>query len=279
VPERVLEVSGLRYVYPGRRSHPDRVAVDDVSFSLEAGGSLAIVGGSGAGKTTVVRIVAGLQRASAGRVVVLGRERAAGRVGFSERRRRARELQLVFQDPYTSLDPLRTVRDEVGAVLDLHAHPSRRDRERLVAGLLDQVGLTDRHLDLRPGVLSGGERQRVALARALAAQPRVLLLDEPVASLDVSIQAQILNLLLDLRQTTGVGYVLVSHDLGVVRQVCDHAIVMHAGRVVERGPCAQLLDRPQHPYTRLLLRSVPRPGWTPQRLEPAADGALADTTG
>jgi ABC-type glutathione transport system ATPase component len=272
VLENVLEVSDLRRVFPGRHGEPDRVAVGEVSFTLAAAGGLAIVGDSGSGKTTILRMIAGLDTPSAGRIVVCGQARG-GRAGTRERRRRARETQLVFQDPYSSLDPRRSVREEVGAVLALHFALSSRERERRVAELLDRVGLSSRHASLRPRALSGGERQRVAIARALASEPRVLLLDEPVAALDVSIQAQILNLLLDVRQQTGVAYVFVGHDLSVVRQVCDDVLVMRDGAVVDHGAVEHLFARSDHPYTRLLLESIPRPGWKPVRSSAAAQKA------
>ena len=261
--ERVLEVTGLRRVYPGGRRDPDRVAVDDVSFVLHAGESIAIVGNSGSGKTTTLRMIAGLERPTAGEVTVCGRPRSPRGISASERRRRARETQLVFQDPYSSLDPRRSVADDLGAVLDLHFAPARSDRAQRIAHVMAQVGLSGRHAPLLPGALSGGERQRVAIARALAAQPRVLLLDEPVASLDVSIQAQILNLLTEIRTGTGIACLFVSHDLGVVRQVCDEILVMRDGRVIERGPAATIFDQPHEPYTKRLLESIPRPGWNP----------------
>jgi ABC-type glutathione transport system ATPase component len=252
-------------VYPGRRGEPDRVAVDEISFAVDAGESIAIVGNSGSGKTTTVRMIAGLERPTAGEITVCGRRRSSRRLGANSRRRRARESQLVFQDPYASLDPGRSVRQDLAAVLDLHFSPSGPEKERRITQLLEQVGLSKRHAPLLPRSLSGGERQRVAIARALAAEPRLLLLDEPVASLDVSIQAQILNLLMEVRDATGIASVFVSHDLGVVRQVCDYILVMRDGSVIERGPTPEIFEHPHESYTRLLLRSVPRPGWKPSR--------------
>jgi ABC-type glutathione transport system ATPase component len=262
--ETVLEVTDLRRVFAGRGGEPDRVAVDGLSFSLQAGGGLAIVGDSGSGKTTTLRMIAGLDQPTAGAIVVCGRSRA-GRANTAERRRRARDTQLVFQDPYSSLDPRRSVADELAAVLKLHFGLAGSEREARIAELLELVGMSMRHAPLLPRALSGGERQRVAIARALAAQPRVLLLDEPVSALDVSIQAQILNLLLDIRQQTGVAYVFVAHDLGVVRQVCDEVLVMRDGGVVERGGLQEVFASPRDPYTSLLLASMPRPGWKPVR--------------
>ncbi len=173
---------------------------------------------------------------------------------------------MVFQDPYQSLDRRQRVRDAIGDALRLHA-PSLdgRARRARVEELLDQVGLDARQGSALPRALSGGQRQRVAIARALAATPRVLILDEAVAALDVSIQAQVLNLLAEIRAATGVAYLFISHDLAVVRQLCDEAVVLRGGRVVERGAVDAILASPREPYTRQLIASIPRPGWTPRR--------------
>ncbi|WP_327699185.1 ABC transporter ATP-binding protein [Streptomyces sp. NBC_00459] len=235
-------------------------AVDDVSFAVSPGGSLAVVGQSGSGKTTCARIIAGLEQATDGTIEICGASRSTGRVGRAERLRRAREVQMVFQDPNSSLDPRQTASAAIAEVLGQHG-----DGATKVGELLEQVGLDDRVGRSFPRALSGGQRQRVAIARALAARPRLLILDEAVAALDVSVQAQVLNLLGDLREATGVAYLFVSHDLGVVRQISDDCVVMHNGRIVESGPTAQVLDAPRHEYTRRLLSAVPRPGWIPVR--------------
>ncbi|MHA6757481.1 ABC transporter ATP-binding protein [Streptacidiphilus sp. PAMC 29251] len=262
-----LEVEGLSKVFRGVP------AVDDVSFRLPIGGSLGIVGESGSGKTTTARIVVGLQRPDHGRVRVQGQDRS-DRVhrGRAHRLSRARQVQMVFQDPFLSLDPRISVFDALAEALRLH-FPDR-DHDQRVAQLLDQVGLGSRLAHARPRQLSGGQRQRVAIARALAVEPSVLVLDEAVAALDVSVQAQILNLLADIREQTAVSYLFITHDLGVVRCVTDEVVVMRRGRIVESGPTRQILTSPQHPYTRLLLESVPRPGWNPSRI--AAARAAAD---
>ncbi|MFE5768118.1 ABC transporter ATP-binding protein [Streptomyces sp. NPDC056485] len=261
----VLEAVGLR------RAYGPVLAVDDVSFRLAEGGSLGIVGESGSGKTTTARIVVGLEHADGGRVLVHGRDRGdhgrGGVRGRAGRLARAREVQMVFQDPFLSLDP----RTSVGAALreTLRLHFPGADQARRIAELLDQVGLGAREADALPRQLSGGQRQRVAIARALAVEPAVLVLDEAVAALDVSVQAQILNLLADIREQTGIGYLFITHDLGVVRCVTDDVVVMRHGRIVEAGPTSQVLAAPEHPYTRLLLESVPRPGWDPQGIAAA----------
>ncbi|MFI8259895.1 ABC transporter ATP-binding protein [Streptomyces sp. NPDC085665] len=257
----VLEAAGLR------RAYGPVQAVDDVSFRLAEGGSLGIVGESGSGKTTTARIVVGLEHADGGRILVHGRDRGNRVRGRAQRLARAREVQMVFQDPFLSLDPRTTVGGALRETLRLHFPGA--DHGRRVAELLDQVGLGAREADALPRRLSGGQRQRVAIARALAVEPAVLVLDEAVAALDVSVQAQILNLLADIREQSRIGYLFITHDLGVVRCVTDDVVVMRHGRIVEAGPTAQVLAAPEHPYTRLLLESVPRPGWDPQGIAAA----------
>ncbi|GAA3583212.1 ATP-binding cassette domain-containing protein [Nonomuraea rosea] len=236
-------------------------AVDGVSFELMPGASLGIVGESGSGKTTTARILAGLERPTSGAFTLDG-ESTEGR----SRLWKARRLQMIFQDPYGSFDPRQSVAQSIAEPLRLHAPGSRKQHRARVAELLDQVGLSGRAGESLPRDLSGGQRQRAAIARALGIAPRVLVLDEAVAALDVSIQAQILTLLDELRRDTGISYVFVSHDLAVVRYMTDTAIVMRHGRVVERGETEQILRSPQHPYTRLLLDSIPSPGWDLDRV-------------
>jgi len=255
----VLQAAGLR------KEFGKLVAVDDVSFDLPPGRSLAIVGESGSGKTTIARMIVGLERPTGGTITACGHDRSRPARSTRDRRRRGREVQIVFQDPYTSLDPRQTAEATIDEVLRLH-HGWRADRRQArTAELIDLVGLDTRQARALPRSLSGGQRQRVAIARALAAQPAILILDESVAALDVSIQAQVLNLLADIRDETHVSYILNSHDLAVVRQLTDEAIVLHRGKVVERGRTARVLDHPEHPYTQRLRASVPRPGWKPRR--------------
>ncbi|MFF9851247.1 ABC transporter ATP-binding protein [Streptomyces litmocidini] len=250
-----LVVDGLR------KRYGDHTAVDGVSFALSPGSCLALVGESGSGKTTTVRMLVGLERPDGGTVRLDGRDRSARARGRAERLARAREVQMVFQDPYLSLDPRVAVSDCLDEVLRLHTGLGRDGRRARVAELLDQVGLGAREASALPRGLSGGQRQRVAIARALAVEPGVLVLDEAVAALDVSIQAQILELLGAIRRESGIGYLFVTHDLAVVRHVADEVLVLRSGRVVETGPTARVLDAPEDPYTRLLLDSVPRRGW------------------
>lgn len=261
--EFVIEVSGLRKEY----GHADRVvAVDGVDFTVAAGGALGIVGESGSGKSTTARCLIGLEKPSAGAIVICGRDRGRATPTLGERRSRAGEMQMVFQDPYGSLNPRATVRDTLRLAFTLAGKAGRGQLgANAVTELLDLVELPRQRADSYPRQLSGGQRQRVAIARALATEPRILILDEAVAALDVSVQAQILNLLADIRRTQGLTYVFISHDLNVVRQVADEILVMQNGRVVERGHTVDVLSSPQHEYTQLLLDAVPRPGWVPGR--------------
>jgi oligopeptide transport system ATP-binding protein len=272
----LLEAEGLRKVYG------ETVAVDGVSFRVPAAGSLAVVGESGSGKTTIARMIVGLTRPTAGTIRACGHDRSVPARSAAERRRRGAEIQIVFQDPYSSLDPRHSAIRAIDEVLRLHADPGAdaAARRARIAELGELVGLDDRMLRALPRELSGGQRQRIAIAKALAASPRLIILDESVAALDVSIQAQVLNLLADIREQTGVAYILISHDLAVVRQITSEVIVMHRGRVVEHGPTATVLDAPQDPYTRMLRASVPRPGWKPTRrratgADPTSQGATA----
>lgn len=258
----VLEATGLRKEFPG-----GRLAVDDVSLALPPGGSTGIVGESGCGKTTVARMLIGLETPTAGTIRIEGEPLTTDgttRRGRADRLHRARRIQLVFQDPYASLDPRQTIGAGIDELLRLHEPDRDRRRER-AAELLDQVGLDTRMAASRPSALSGGQRQRVAIARALVSRPKVLVLDEAVSALDVSIQAQVLNLLADLRGELGIGYLFVTHDLAVVQQITDELIVMNRGRIVEHGPTDEVLSTPEHAYTRSLLAAVPREGWRPSR--------------
>ena len=246
------------------KQYGDLLAVADVSFELPPSGSIGIVGESGSGKTTVAKILVGLERATSGKIEVDGQDWSLPAKNSKERRERAKYLQIVFQDPYSSLDP----RQSIGSALREALSISMKDSDEVIVRaneLADLVGLPQRILELRPAKLSGGQRQRAAIARALASNPKALILDESVAALDVSIQAQILNLLVDIREQTGIAYILVSHDLAVVRHFADSLIVMKNGIAVERGQTEVVMDQPEHEYTKLLLASVPGPGWIPGR--------------
>ncbi len=271
----LLRVEGLVKHFPVRtglfgRSVAAVRAVDGVSFELAAGRSFAIVGESGCGKSTVARLLLRLIEPDAGRIELDGVDlRAAD--GPTLRALRAR-IQLVFQDPYGSLNPRMTAGDMLAEPLLLHAELSAAQRAERVAGLLSRVGLRADAARRYPHEFSGGQRQRLAIARALAAGPKVIVCDEPVSALDVSIQAQILNLLADLQRQLGLAYVFISHDLAVVRQIATDVGVMYLGRLVETGPAARVFDAPRHPYTRALLSAVPVPDPSARGREPAIGG-------
>ncbi|MFJ8025412.1 ABC transporter ATP-binding protein [Streptomyces sp. NPDC096311] len=264
----LLRVTGLRKVFNVRGAEGEReelVAVDSVSFDVPPRGSLAVVGESGSGKTTVARLVAGLEEATSGTVHFSGEPLARTARGKNERLRRARKIQMVFQDPYQSLDPRQTIAQLLDELLREHFDWAPERRRRRIEELLEQVGLDARHAASRPRGLSGGQRQRVAIARALALEPQLLILDEAVSALDVSVQAQVLNLLADLRESMDIAFLFISHDLAVVRQVTDDCIVMHRGQIVEQGTTSDILDNPTADYTRRLLDAIPRQGWKPKR--------------
>ncbi len=265
----VLTVEDLRKEYPAPSRGAARVvAVDGVSFSVEEGECVAIVGESGSGKTTVAKTVVGLEDPSSGRISVAGAVRGRAPARHRDRVRWAAEAQYVFQDPYSSLNPRQRVGDVVGTSVGIHqptlTPAARRAR---TAALLDDVGLGDGFADRYPHELSGGQRQRIAIARALAADPRLMILDEAVAALDVSIQAQILNLLADIRASRPISYLFITHDLAVVNQIADRVLVMEQGCIVEEGATEAVLTAPAAAYTRTLIDAVPRPGWVPKRRE------------
>ncbi len=255
----LIQVDEVSKVYGRGRSAA--AAVDGVSFRLTEKSTLAIVGESGSGKSTLARMVMGMTVPTAGTIELDGGEVPASAARAADRRRRARFVQMVFQDPYSSLDPRQRIEESLDEAIALHEGLSPTARRARVDELLDQVAL-DRALGRSfPRALSGGQRQRVAIARALAARPRVVVLDEAVSALDVSVQARVLDLLEGIREDEGVSMLFISHDLGVVRRISDDVIVMRAGRVVEAGDTASVLENPQHPYTRLLADCVPGPGW------------------
>ena len=253
-----------------RRETADAVeAVIDLSFEIPRGGSLALVGESGSGKTTTARMIVGLETPTSGEARIDG-ETVGDDTSPARRRQLARKIQMVFQDPYVSLDPRQTVRRMLDEVLKFHTDRPDAERARRIEELVDSVGLAKRTLSALPRELSGGQRQRTAIARALATDPEVLVLDEAVSALDTSVQAQILNLLRELRDELSLSYLVISHDLAVARNVSDRIIVMYRGVAVETGTVDEILGQPQHPYTRELLRSVPRAGMVLPRREVAA---------
>jgi oligopeptide transport system ATP-binding protein len=260
----LLEVHNLVKHYPVRRAALDVLrrtpprairAVDGVSFSIERGRTLALVGESGCGKTTTGRCVLFLQQPTSGEVVVDGEPLDPD--DESRMRQRRKQLQIVFQDPNSSLNPRMTVGQTLGEALLFHKMVDARNRGPAVAELLETVGLSARHGGRYPNELSGGQRQRVGIARALAVNPELIVADEPVSALDVSVQAQILQLLARLRDERGLSYLFISHDLGVVRHISNDVAVMYLGVIVEQAPTTTLFAQPMHPYTQALLAAAP----------------------
>jgi oligopeptide/dipeptide ABC transporter ATP-binding protein len=230
-------------------------AVDGVSFTLRPGETLALVGESGCGKSTVGRLVMRLIEPTAGRILIDGADvTALGERDFRPFRRR---VQLIFQDPFASLNPRMTVGDILAEPLMLHDIVPSSERKRRVTELLEQVGLPGYHAARYPHEFSGGQRQRIVIARALAVEPKIMICDEPVSALDVSIRAQILNLLKELQARLGLAYIFISHDLSVVKHIADRIAVMYLGRIVETGPADAIFTDPRHPYTRALLSAIP----------------------
>ncbi|MEU3412605.1 ABC transporter ATP-binding protein [Streptomyces sp. NPDC006658] len=262
--EPILEATGLVKHYPltrgvlRRRQSGAVKAVDGVDFALGRGETLGLVGESGCGKSTVARLLCHLERPTAGTVRFKGEDVT----GLSGRALKAvrRSIQMVFQDPYTSLNPRMTVGDIVGEPYEIHPEVAPKgDRRRRVRELLDVVGLDPEYANRYPHQFSGGQRQRIGIARALALRPEVVVADEPVSALDVSVQAQVVNLLARLQAEFGLAYVFIAHDLSVVRHLSDRVGVMYLGRIVESGPGDAIYDHPTHPYTQALLSAVPVP--------------------
>ena len=265
----MLAINDVHVHYPvGRRTLR---AVDGVSLEIAAGETLGIVGESGCGKSTLAKAVLGLVKPVQGTVSVDG-QNPAGLSGAALLAFR-RNVQMVFQDPYASLSPRRTILQSLLEPLEVHQiGTGRADRITRAEATLDAVGLDQASLRRYPHEFSGGQRQRIGIARAIIADPKLVILDEPVSALDISVRAQVINLLADIQRERNVGYMFIGHDLALMRHVTDRVAVMYLGRVVELGTTAEIFDNPQHPYTRSLILSAPNPDPTKRRTTPALDG-------
>jgi peptide/nickel transport system ATP-binding protein/oligopeptide transport system ATP-binding protein len=258
----LLDVRNLRTWFPVRtgifRRHTDDVkAVDDVSFAIQEGTTVGLVGESGSGKSTIGKTLLKLVPATSGQVLFKGRDILPLKEG--EFRPMRRELQMIFQDPFGSLNPRHTIAQIVGEALEIHFPKMNRSaRTDRVAQLMRQVGLQPEMMQRYPHEFSGGQRQRIGIARALAVEPKFIVCDEPVSALDVSVQAQIVNLLQDLQEELGLTYLFIAHDLAVVEHVSDHVLVMYRGKIVESASAEAIYESPQHEYTRRLLAAVPK---------------------
>ncbi|MFK3665827.1 ABC transporter ATP-binding protein [Ochrobactrum teleogrylli] len=264
----LLSVQDLKVHYPIRGGLLGRTinyvkAVDGVDLEIARGESVALVGESGCGKSTLGTSILGMTKSTSGTIRFDGKPVTHG---LSETIRNfSRDIQIVFQDPASALNPKLTVGESIAEPLAIHYIGSAAERQARVAELLKLVGLHPEHARRKPGAFSGGQRQRIVIARALALNPKLLILDEPVSALDVSIRSQILNLLLDLQREFGLSYLFISHDLSVVRHFTDRVAVMYLGRIVETGKTAEVFDRPEHPYTEALISAIPLPDPVAQR--------------
>jgi oligopeptide/dipeptide ABC transporter ATP-binding protein len=265
--EPVLAVEDLVVEYRQARRHPAVRAADGVTLAVRPGQTLGLVGESGSGKTTVGRAIVGLAPVRSGQIRFEGAD--ITRAGYRERRAVSARLQLVFQDPYSSLNPARTIGSSLAEPLLVHGGVTASEAGLRVRAMLAQVGLPQASPGAYPSQFSGGQRQRIAIARALMTSPRLVICDEPVTALDLSIQAQVLNLLTDLQAELGLSYLFIAHDLAVVRLMSEDIAVLYRGQVMEQGPAEQVYERPAHPYTRMLLAAVPDPDPRVQRVRPA----------
>lgn len=262
--DHILEVTGLKKHFPissgivFQRQVGAVRAVDGVSFNVIRGETLGLVGESGCGKSTTGRTILQLYRPTEGSVKFEGQELST--LAGNELRQMRKQMQIIFQDPFASLNPRMTVGSIVSEPLQIHnTHPNKKERQQYVENLMERVGLNPYFINRYPHEFSGGQRQRIGIARALALQPSFIVADEPISALDVSIQAQVVNLMEELQQEMGLTYLFIAHDLSMVRHICDRVAVMYLGKIVELGPVDEVYDNPQHPYTQSLLSAVPVP--------------------
>ncbi|MCC3145553.1 dipeptide ABC transporter ATP-binding protein [Halanaerobium sp. Z-7514] len=259
--EKLLEVNNLKKYFPVKAGIIKRTvahvkAVDDISFYVNEGETLGLVGESGCGKSTTGRTILRLLEATAGEVLFEGRDVMA--LNKSQLREIRRDMQIIFQDPYASLNPRMTVADIVGEPLDIHKlAKNKKDRNNKVKEILENVGLGAEYMNRYPHEFSGGQRQRIGVARALAVDPKLIIADEPVSALDVSVQAQVVNLMQDLQKEFGLTYLFIAHDLSVVKHISDRVAVMYLGKIVELADKRELFKNPIHPYTQSLLSAIP----------------------
>ncbi len=280
----LLEVKGLRKYFPIKRGFLQRVvgnvrAVDDVSFYIREGETLSLVGESGCGKTTTSRCILRVLQPSAGHIMYRDGDGDVMDLAALPKRRfkpLRKQIQMIFQDPYSSLNPRMTLLDIVGEPLLVNGMADRGERMERVAEMLRLVGLRPEYMRRYPHAFSGGQRQRIGIARALAVNPRLVVADEPVSALDVSVQAQILNLLLELQERLGLTYLFVAHDLSVVKHISERVAVMYVGRIVEMAPTERIFGGPKHPYTEALLSSVPKPDPRLRTKRIVLEGDVAD---
>ena len=260
--DNILEVRHLKKYFKTSRGMLH--AVDDINFTLERGKTLGLVGESGCGKSTTGRVILRLLEPTDGEIIFEGKD--ISKLSKSEMRHMRKDMQIIFQDPFSSLDPKKTVSQIIAEpIIENRIIKGKLAREERVLELMDTVGLAERYINTYPHELDGGRRQRIGIARALAMEPKLIICDEPVSALDVSIQAQILNLLKDLQKKLGLTYIFITHDLSVVNHFSDDIAVMYLGQIVEKAPAEELFDNPVHPYTQALLSAIPIPELGHQR--------------
>jgi len=256
----ILQIDGLKKYFPIRRGFFQKItawvrAVEDVSFTIEKGKTLGLVGESGCGKTTVARLILKLLEADAGKILFENLD--ITKLDEKEMKPLRKEIQIIFQDPYGSLNPRMTIGQSISEGLKIAGFHKSSEQQQRLENLLKMVGMSPASIDRFPHEFSGGQRQRIGIARALSVEPSLIICDEPISALDVSIQAQIINLLKDLQERLGLSYLFISHDLNVVGYICDMVAVMYKGHIMEYSPADELFDHPIHPYTHLLLSAIP----------------------